>query len=459
VQGAFGIEEHASNNAPNGQSLGIEFQGRQVALFGSHSGHAYARSVGVELNWECDHPGFAATPPEPSYDSIMVSVLAYDPSRTLHEVQLRVIKILGAVEFYVLDGWGKNKMLSASSLISTVMKNIRGFVDEHVQKEGWSIAVVISCNGQENHILKGGQLNFHHLVEGKLESPLEFSLPYYTANKLKGSVICSVGIKPLEIEELLTSFQTPVPEIAPALDQFEKLLKKGSAFFVIREVQGYERFGEIITPGLTMELEERFFSVDRNGVDSRRSFFARIRYADTPVRDFVIKLGLPDIGNYAPENPMPLEKQIEEIKGFQKRNSFLSIWAQMILDGTSEANHVEEQKVQKQSEVVVPEVIKNVQHEAVEVEIEVPQPPYVKLRDVAGPNPPKVSWPKDFKPTYKLEWLPADPDYIVIEGIGRVTREQVYYARFDRRQFLFTLRDGRVVPCKYIPEAWNNVAD
>jgi hypothetical protein len=125
-----------------------------------------------------------------------------------------------------------------------------------------------------------------------------------------------------------------------------------------------------------------------------------------------------------------------------------------------EANHVEERKVQKQPEVVVPEVIKNVQHEVVEVEIEVPQPPYVELdAEIVGPNPPKVSWPKDFEPTYKLKWLPADPDYIVIEGIGRVTREQVYYAGFDRRQFLFTLSDGRVVPCMYIPEAWNNVSD
>jgi hypothetical protein len=445
-------------------SLGIEFQGCQMSIFGYHGGfcgmkgHSHARSVAFELNCKAEDPSFVPLPSDRLFDSVSVSILVHHTSQPLSHVELMVVTLLGCAEFLALESWGKSKTSHASNIVNKTINKLKIMLKDAVKYKGYSIAIAMTYNGQKYCILTYGNISFNRLEGGKMfsnENPVQNVIH---VKELKGSIMCSIGLDSSSVQGALNTFQTPAFEIAPSLSKYKNLFKEGSAFFMVRGVKEEERFGEVITPGTAHELKGQFFNIYK-GRDTWRPFKLRIEHAETFARDYIMKFGLPDIRNYKPKNPLPLADQVQIFTLLREENFILPSRALRILDGTGEADHVEEQKVQKQPEMVVSEVIKNVQHDVVEVEIEVPQPPYVELdAEVAGPNPPKVSWPKDFEPTYKLKWLPADPDYIVIEGIGRVTREQVYYkSKLNRNLLLVTLQDGRIVDLRLLPGHWQNV--
>lgn len=74
------------------------------------------------------------------------------------------------------------------------------------------------------------------------------------------------------------------------------------------------------------------------------------------------------------------------------------------------------------------------------------------------PKSPKVTFSPEWKQEYDATWkpLPPDPDWIEIEGYGRVSREQALAGKFTERGAIVELVDGRVVRLLWLPEGWKN---
>ena len=69
---------------------------------------------------------------------------------------------------------------------------------------------------------------------------------------------------------------------------------------------------------------------------------------------------------------------------------------------------------------------------------------------------PKVTfspeWKKEYDEYRKL--LPPNPNWIEIEGYGRVTREQALAIKFTKRDAIVEVDDGRVVSFLWLPTGW-----